>query len=190
MTAASRIAQPAQDAFLGVTPLGDAPDPVWTQVSRFLAHEARLLDEERYDAWLELFHPDARYWMPSPENRYRRDPIGAYQPGRLSHFDDTVETLRFRIKRLQSGLAWPEDPPTRHVYAISNVEAQACIEADAILVHSVFVSYRNKLDRDQSTLLGRRTDVLRQVDGALKIHRRRILLAQSLLLSKNLNVFF
>jgi ethylbenzene dioxygenase beta subunit len=178
------------DPFLGVTSGADAADAVYLEACRFLHREARLLDEERYADWLELFLPDARYWMPVPENRYRRDPAGPYQQGRLSHFDDTLETLRFRIRRLESGLAWPEDPPTRHVYAISNIEVAACEEADALLVRSVFTVYRNKLDRDQSTLMGRREDVLRRADGALRLHRRKIVLSQSLLLAKNLNVFF
>ena len=32
---------------------------------RFLLHEARLLDEARFDDWLSLFTPDGCYWVPS-----------------------------------------------------------------------------------------------------------------------------
>ena len=32
---------------------------------RFLQHEARLLDEGKFDDWLALFTPDAWYWVPS-----------------------------------------------------------------------------------------------------------------------------
>ena len=31
---------------------------------QFLYHEARLLDEQRYEEWLELFSDDATYWVP------------------------------------------------------------------------------------------------------------------------------
>jgi 3-phenylpropionate/cinnamic acid dioxygenase small subunit len=31
---------------------------------RFVYHEARLLDEQRFDEWLALFAADGRYWMP------------------------------------------------------------------------------------------------------------------------------
>ena len=31
----------------------------------FLLHEARLLDEARWDEWLALFTDDATYWVPS-----------------------------------------------------------------------------------------------------------------------------
>jgi len=32
---------------------------------RFLLHEARLLDDGKFDDWLALFTPDAWYWVPS-----------------------------------------------------------------------------------------------------------------------------
>ena len=32
---------------------------------QFLIHEARLLDEGKFDDWLALFTPDAWYWVPS-----------------------------------------------------------------------------------------------------------------------------
>lgn len=30
----------------------------------FVYHEARLIDEKRFDEWYELFADDALYWMP------------------------------------------------------------------------------------------------------------------------------
>ena len=33
-------------------------------VEQFLYHEARLLDEQRLEEWLELFTDDATYWVP------------------------------------------------------------------------------------------------------------------------------
>jgi len=167
-------------------------DMRFLSIMRFLSAEARMLDEERYREWLALFTADTRYWMPVMENRYRRDrSVPVFAPGRMSYFDDSLDTLELRIRRLDSGTAWPEDPPVRHVYAISNIEAFATPRPDRVIVHSTFVSYRNKLDRDESLLVGRRRDLLIQNgDGAWQIRRRLILLAQSLLLSKNLNIFF
>lgn len=34
-------------------------------VRAFLHREARLLDDRDFDAWIECYHPDAEYWMPS-----------------------------------------------------------------------------------------------------------------------------
>src|SRR4051812_49923929 len=36
---------------------------------RFLLHEARLLDEARFDDWLSLFTSDGWYWVPSEPNQ-------------------------------------------------------------------------------------------------------------------------
>lgn len=179
------------DAYLNAVAGGPSDDATYLSVLRFTAAEARMLDEERYGEWLELFTEDCRYWMPVMENRFRRDPVRSFAAGRMSFFDDTLDTLALRIRRLESGRAWPEDPAVRHIYAVSNVEVFATGDPDTVIVHSVFVSYRNKLDRDEATLIGRRRDVLVRGGGAdWRIRRRLILLGQSLLLSKNLNIFF
>ena len=34
------------------------------KVEQFLYQEARLLDTQQYEAWLELFTDDATYWVP------------------------------------------------------------------------------------------------------------------------------
>jgi len=35
-----------------------------TSAIEFVYHEARLIDEKRFDEWYELFTDDALYWMP------------------------------------------------------------------------------------------------------------------------------
>ncbi len=39
----------------------------------FVYAEARLLDEQRYEQWLDLFTEDLVYWMPTRSNRLRKD---------------------------------------------------------------------------------------------------------------------
>jgi ethylbenzene dioxygenase beta subunit len=160
------------------------------EVSQFLFTEVRLLAEEQFEDWLALFTEDAHYWMPGIENRYRRDKRGSYDLNDMAYFDDTKEGLALRVKRLLSGQAWPEDPATRHVMSISNVEVFEASEPDHLVVYSHFISYRNKGERDDSTLHGRRRDVLRKDGASFKIAKRRIVISQAILLSKNLNVFF
>jgi 3-phenylpropionate/cinnamic acid dioxygenase small subunit len=50
--------------------------------------------------------------------------------------------------------------------------------------------YRNRLEDEESFLIGRRLDTLRRMDGSWKIARREIILDQSTLLAKNLTTFF
>ena len=34
------------------------------EITDFIYREAYLLDSMQWDAWLDLFHPEGRYWMP------------------------------------------------------------------------------------------------------------------------------
>lgn len=159
------------------------------ELEQFLYREARLLDTEAWDEWLGLMTDDIHYWMPAIENRRRADKIGAYAPGRGAYFDDNHLDLERRVARFKQPSAWAEDPPTRHVHVISNVEAMHAQEVDAFVVHSVFVNYRSRGEADNDLLLGRREDLIRRVDGSLRIARRKIVITQSLFMSKNLNTF-
>ncbi|REE06609.1 ethylbenzene dioxygenase beta subunit [Paraburkholderia sp. BL27I4N3] len=159
------------------------------KIEQFLFYEARLLDSERWSDWLALTSEDIHYWMPAIENRRRADKLAAYAPGRGAYFDDNRLDLTRRVARFMQPSAWAEDPPTRHVHVISNVEAYEGREPDEYLVHSVFVNYRSRGEADNDLLLGRREDVLRYGDGAFSIARRKIVITQSLFMSKNLNTF-
>lgn len=164
------------------------------EVAQFLAREARLLDEERYEAWLELFTEDTHYWVPGIENRSRRDlrdrPATA-DTDHAAYFDDTLESLRQRVLRFTAPTAWAEDPPTRHLHVVSNIEVDTTARPDEILVRSVFVNYRGQGEADQATLYGRREDLLRRGDdGRLRIARRHVTLRHNILPAKNINTFF
>ncbi|WP_204117316.1 3-phenylpropionate/cinnamic acid dioxygenase subunit beta [Paraburkholderia sp. C35] len=160
------------------------------RIEQFLFREARLLDSERWQDWLALTTSDIHYWMPAIENRRRADRLGAYSLGRGAYFDDNHFDLERRVARFAQPSAWAEDPPTRHVHVISNVEAYQGLARGEYVVHSVFVNYRSRGEADNDLLLGRREDVLREVDGELRIAKRKIVITQSLLMSKNLNTFF
>ncbi|MCP3725894.1 3-phenylpropionate/cinnamic acid dioxygenase subunit beta [Paraburkholderia sp. CNPSo 3272] len=160
------------------------------RIEQFLFREARMLDSERWEDWLALMTEDIHYWMPAIENRRRADKLGAYAPGRGAYFDDNHFDLQRRVARFMQPSAWAEDPPTRHVHVISNVEACPA-EVDAeYRVHSVFVNYRSRGEADNDLILGRREDILRETEGGLRIARRKIVITQSLLMSKNINTFF
>ena len=53
-----------------------------------------------------------------------------------------------------------------------------------------FLVYRNRLEDEESFLIGRRFDTLRRDGASWKIARREIVLDQSTLLAKNLTTFF
>ena len=165
-------------------------DAMLLRVERFLRQEARLLDEERFRDWFNLLADDIFYWMPLRESRFRRDQRPEIEPDDMALFDECKADIDLRIQRLESGLAWTEDPPTRHVYAVTNVEAFDTGMPGEYEVHSVFTLYRNRAEHDESLLMGRRRDILRLTEKGFLIARRLVLLQQATLLTKNLSVFF
>ncbi|WP_374593985.1 3-phenylpropionate/cinnamic acid dioxygenase subunit beta [Sphingosinicella sp.] len=165
-------------------------DTLLHRIERFYLREARLLDSERYAEWYDLLADDLFYWMPLRENRFRRDARSEIDPAGMALFDDCKADIAVRIGRLASGLVWTEDPPTRHVYVVSNIEAFKTEDDGLFEVHSVFVQHRNRSERDEATLFGRRRDLICVHGSSFQIVRRLILLSQSVLLTKNLSVFF
>jgi ethylbenzene dioxygenase beta subunit len=175
-----------------VTPAPEriAPRVVVDEVERFLYREARLLDSERYAEWLGTMTPDVHYWMPGIQARYRKDSKPRLDPQRMAHFDDDMLGLRRRVTRFLHATAWAEDPPTRSCHIISGIEVLLTDRDDEYTVHSVFVNCRGRNETEEDMLCGRRIDTLRRVkDGALQLARREIIVTQSVLLAKNLNVF-
>jgi len=160
------------------------------EIESFLRREARLLDSERYDDWLAMLADDIHYWMPAIESRRRANNGGAtHLPGRMAYFDDYLEHLQKRVARFKQPTAWAEDPPTRHTHVIANVEAYVGAAPGEYTVYSTFINYRSRVETDNDLLIGRRTDVIRRAPDGLKLARRKIVITQTLLQSKNLNTF-
>jgi 3-phenylpropionate/cinnamic acid dioxygenase small subunit len=177
-------------------------EDVLREVEQFLYREARLLDERRFREWLDLFTDDVRYWMGARSNRYPRTSkaISILSPNRyveddhtrddeLSIFDESKETLSGRVARLETGMAWAEDPPSRTRHLITNIEVAGDAGAE-LTVHSNFIVYRSRAETEQDFYVGARQDLLRRVDGGLKIARRKMTLDQNVLSAKNLSIFF
>ena len=161
------------------------------RVEDFLYLEAELLDERRLREWLDLFTNDMHYWMPvrhNPLDRPKELEDEISKPGESYYFNDNKETLGLRIERLYSKTAWAEIPPSRTRHLISNIRIRQDDGAE-LEVHSNFMVYRTRMEKDQDIFVGTRRDILRRVNGELKIARRRILLDQAVLGAKNISVF-
>ena len=176
---------------------------VTREVEQFLYREARLLDERRFHAWLELFTDDVRYWMPGRSNRYPKvsKAIVILDPDRYSEeeltredelaiLDETKETLGRRIARLETGMAWAEDPPSRTRHLITNIEVASEIQDGELTIHCNFIVYRSRLEREEHLFVGQLSDVLRRTENGLLLARRKILLDANVLQAKNLPIFF
>jgi 3-phenylpropionate/cinnamic acid dioxygenase small subunit len=172
------------------------------EVEQFLYREARLLDERRFHEWLQLFTDDVRYWMVTRSNLYPRSSkaIAILNPGRnvdetteedgLAILDESKMTLEGRIARLETGMAWAEDPPSRTRHLIANIEVTPGHAASELEVFSSFIVYRNRSETEQDFYVGTRRDALRRIDGTLRISSRKITLDQNVLVAKNISIFF
>jgi 3-phenylpropionate/cinnamic acid dioxygenase small subunit len=174
-------------------------------VEQFLFREARLLDEGKFRDWLSLLADDIRYWMPSMGRRYRafskalamttdNTDRGLEREFSSEHevalLDETKETLERRVARLESGMAWAEDPPSHTCHLISNVAVLEGNPQTQIAVHSNFILYRTRGESEQDFYVGQRHDVLRRADSDWRIAYRKILLPQHVLAAKNASNFF
>lgn len=169
------------------------------EVEQLYYEEAALLDEGRYVDWLDLLAEDLDYWMPTRTNRLRRQQaLSIARRGEAAFYDETKESLAWRIRRFDSGMAWAEDPPSRTRHLVTNVQVRHAdpdehpgFNDDDLVVVSAFLVYRNRLEREQGIFAGQRTDVLRRTPSeGLEVARREILLDQNILLSKNISTFF
>lgn len=108
-------------------------DPVLRDaIAAFLAREARLLDENRFEEWLDLFAPECAYWVPAAPDA--NDPLAAI----AIWFDDRRQ-LEGRIYRLRTGHAWSQVPPSRTSRLVGSVEVFGTDEAEVYMVRSAFV---------------------------------------------------
>ena len=113
------------------------------QCEDFLIHEARLLDEGRFDDWLALFTPEARYWVPS-------QPDQASPLDTVSLIYDDRRLLETRVRRLASPRIYSQEPRSRTSRIVSNVTIEDAKGPDgACLVRSKFqmVEFRRNQQR-------------------------------------------
>lgn len=161
------------------------------EIQKWLYREARLLDDERFQDWLQTLAPDIHYWMPLRENRFRRDRRPQPTPATSSSvFNDDFEDLVLRIKRFETGLVWSEDPPPRVSHIVTNIEV---LDGDAVAglsVHSNVSILRSRRQDEEVTFNARRRDLFRKVDGQWKLARRHILATHHVFLDENVSVFF
>ena len=137
---------------------------------QFLYHEARLLDTQQLEAWLDLFTDDATYWIPLERNQ--KDPI---ETSSIIHDDKTL--LELRVKQARHPRAHARLPLARTVHQVGNVLVSK-ENPQEIQVNSTLqvVEFRNDKQRLYGALVEHR---LRPVNGSFKIAHKRVDLVNS-----------
>jgi 3-phenylpropionate/cinnamic acid dioxygenase small subunit len=137
---------------------------------QFLYHEARLLDTQRYEDWLQLFTQDATYWLPLEQDQ--KDP---HETSSIVHDDRTL--LELRVKQYRHARAHARQPLARTVHQISNIvplgEANGALRIASTLT---VVEFRNEKQRVYGALV---EHLLRRNGDTFAIAHKRVDLVNS-----------
>lgn len=137
----------------------------------FIYAEARMLDEGRYDEWLDLWLPDGIYWMPLDYKQTDPDLVTS-----LLHED--MFMLRLRVERLNGARTFSQKPKSRCHHVIQRPFVDAFDPDGQIVTNTAMHYVETRLD-DQFLLALTVTHDLRLVDGAIRIARKRVDLLNS-----------
>jgi 3-phenylpropionate/cinnamic acid dioxygenase small subunit len=141
--------------------------PTEQELVGFVVREARLIDEQLFDEWLDLFTEDARYWMPLDMGQ--TDPLLEQ-----SLFYDDKLLLRIRVERLKGAKTYSQKPKSRchHVLQTPVVE---CIDHEANRYETWTPFHYFESRRDEQTLYAgwSRHHLVRE-GGALRIKLKRV----------------
>lgn len=166
------------------------------EIAEFFYTEAELLDGRRHGEWLALLADDIRYWMPMRRNVKFGDEEREFTRERedINWFDEGKDTLTRRVRQIETGIHWAEEPQSRITHMVSNVQIVAATpdtgSAREVVAKCRFLIYRNRVETETDLLVGKREDTLRRVADGWQIARRKIILDQNVLMTKNLTFFF
>ncbi|MGH8739329.1 MAG: aromatic-ring-hydroxylating dioxygenase subunit beta [Burkholderiales bacterium] len=140
------------------------------KVEDFLYHEARLLDTQRYEEWLELFTDDAAYWVPLEQNQ--QDP---FETSSIIHDDRTL--LELRVKQARHPRAHARLPLARTVHQVGNVIILSDEKSELRVASTLqLVEWRQEKQRVWGALVEHQ---LRRANGGFRIARKRVDLVNS-----------
>jgi 3-phenylpropionate/cinnamic acid dioxygenase small subunit len=140
------------------------------ELEEFLYQEAWLLDQGRFDEWLELYTDDATYWIPLQADQ--SDPLTT-----SSIVYDDRRLLEVRVRQFQHPRAHARIPAPRTVHQVGNVrviESNGCdVRVSSTLL---LVEFRRERQRVWGALVEHR---LRRTDQGLRIAAKRVDLVNS-----------
>ena len=153
---------------------------------QFLVQEAYRQGMRDLESWFDMLAPDLCYRVPITST------FGAkpHKEGEMDHMHEDYYSIRMRIERLKTNMAWTENPASRTERLIANV---ACFETqkdEEVRVLSSFLIFRTQGDYMGPDLIaGSRDDILRETPDGIKLVSRVVNLQESVLRTQNLAIF-
>jgi 3-phenylpropionate/cinnamic acid dioxygenase small subunit len=137
------------------------------QLIDFVVAEARLLDELRFDDWLQLFSDDGYYWMPLAHGQ--TDPR---LHASLMYEDKLL--LQVRVERLRGARTFSQQPRSRCHHLLQTPSVESRDEAAGIFTtRTAFHYVETRLD-EQTLYAGWATHTLVSEGDALRIRLKRV----------------
>jgi len=129
--------------------------------------EALLLDERRFEEWLELFDEDGLYWVPS-------QPGQASAHDTLSLFYEQKSLLAVRVNRLRQPSMHAQAPPVRTLHHVGAAVARPSAERGVDLEVSSSLIVCEWRGDEGRWFAGRALHRLRQGPAGLRIVMKRV----------------
>jgi 3-phenylpropionate/cinnamic acid dioxygenase small subunit len=141
--------------------------PTDQELIDFVVREARLIDQQRFDEWLDMYADDAFYWMPLEWNQ--TDP-------RLTcslMYEDKL-LLSIRVERLKGARTFSQKPKSRchHVLQTPQVDSRDAA-ANSYVTWTAMHYVETRLE-EQTLYAAWATHHLSVENGKLKIRLKRV----------------
>lgn len=136
--------------------------------------EARYLDDKEWNSWVQLYEPDAEYWVPSWLDEYETIDDPNSQVSFIYH--NSRSQLQERISRIESRKSITALPLPRTLHVISNIIVSEG-EIDSIVARSNWTSHVfDPRAQKQHLHFGTYEHVLRTSNDQLRIARKKIVI--------------
>lgn len=135
------------------------------EIEQFVYREARLQDEYDLDAWEGLWTDDGVYWVPA--NGGDIDP-----EKQMSIIYDNRSRIALRVKQLKTGRRHSQEPRSHLRRIVSNVEILGD-DDEGIRVGANAMVFESSL-RGDTVWAARNEYLLRRIDGALRMARKKV----------------
>ena len=133
----------------------------------FVIREARLIDQHRFDEWLDLFAEDGIYWMPLEWGQTDQKLMAS-----LMHEDKLL--LKIRVERLKGNRTFSQKPKSRCHHVLQTPQVDERDDAAGVYTTWTPMHYvETRLD-EQTLYAAWATHTLALVDGQLKIKLKRV----------------
>lgn len=135
-------------------------------VAQYLYAEARLLDERRWEEWLQLWTEDGMYW--APQSFEQTSPYD-----HISLFWENKMLRELRVRRLENERNWSQQPPTQSSRLLGNICIEGKDDKGYLVVRATFQSVESRAGQ-QRVLAGSYIYKLAEADNSWKLYLKQV----------------